>query len=338
MAGAAASGAVLYGTALTLIGAGADGLGRSGRAAGRDRRRAGVLATAGIGAGLLARMVGDSADGSSRSALVDPVRFARPHPSRSPPTGQGRWRVLLVGGLGLADGGVAEQQAPRRRRRPGVVATHPSSPTGRAAVLAGFRGAAQHRVVAGLGGRDLGVLPGDRAAGVVADRLLGRQPVVRRSCRPGRVRVLDDRGRLSGVAVRVARRPARPVRRRVGSPRGHADEEARQLTVVFAAPRHASALVRVEAGVAVGGTVVLAAGAGLAAWVGAAGVGADIAPAAAVGGAAQRAAGRLAQPRCGAVGVRMVTARDLGWSVRSPPSAASCCRSWPKACAGPPGC
>ena len=66
---------------------------------------------------------------------------------------------------------------------------------------------------------------------------------------------------------------------------GDADEEARRLTVVFAAPVTRRRWFLVEAGTAVAGTVVLAAGAGLAAWAGAATVGADIAPAAALGGA-----------------------------------------------------
>ena len=51
---------------------------------------------------------------------------------------------------------------------------------------------------------------------------------------------------------------------------GDADEEARRLTVVFAAPVTRRRWFLVEAGAAVAGTVVLAAGAGLAAWAGAA--------------------------------------------------------------------
>jgi ABC-2 type transport system permease protein len=65
----------------------------------------------------------------------------------------------------------------------------------------------------------------------------------------------------------------------------HADEEARRLTVVFAAPVTRRRWFLAGAHITVGGTVVLAAGAGLAAWVGTAAVGAPIALVAALSGA-----------------------------------------------------
>jgi ABC-2 type transport system permease protein len=66
---------------------------------------------------------------------------------------------------------------------------------------------------------------------------------------------------------------------------GDADEEARRLTGVFAAPVTRRRWLLVETGAAVGGTVVVAAGAGFAAWTGAAAVGGDVLPAAALSGA-----------------------------------------------------
>ena len=101
VAGTATSGAVLYGAALALIGAGAAAWGGlAGQLVG-DRRRASVLATAGIGAGLLARMVADSAEALSGLHWVTPfglLGLIEPFAANRP----GPLAVLLLGGLALA--------------------------------------------------------------------------------------------------------------------------------------------------------------------------------------------------------------------------------------------
>jgi ABC-2 type transport system permease protein len=66
---------------------------------------------------------------------------------------------------------------------------------------------------------------------------------------------------------------------------GDADEEARRLTVVFAGAVPRRRWFLVQASAALAGTVVLSAGAGLAAWAGTVTVSADVTAAAAVGGA-----------------------------------------------------
>ena len=103
VAGTATSGAVLYGAALALIGAGAaawGGLAGSWSVSGGGRV---CWPTAGIGAGLLARMVADSADGLSGLhwltpfgllGLIEPFAANRPGPLA----------VLLLSGLAARRG------------------------------------------------------------------------------------------------------------------------------------------------------------------------------------------------------------------------------------------
>lgn len=132
LAGTATSGAVLYGTALALIGANAAAWGGlAGQLVG-DRRRASVLAAAGIGAGLLARMITDSTEELGGLhwvtpfgllSLVEPFAANRPEPLA----------VLLLAGLTLA--AAVAISGSRRDVGAGVLPTR----TSHRALLSGLR-------------------------------------------------------------------------------------------------------------------------------------------------------------------------------------------------------
>ena len=206
----------------------------------------------------------------------------------------------------------------------------------RAAVPAGVRGAAQHRVGGGLGDRDLAVLPGDRTLASSLTVFLADNPLFADlAARAGFGSLTTVAGYLASLFALLAVPLGLFAAGRVAD--GSADEEARRLTVVFAAPVTRRRWFLVEAGTAVAGTVVLATGAGVAAWAGAATVGAEIAPAAAVGGALN-----VLPVAWLSLGAALLAyggyLRPPLSSVRSPPSAASSCRCSPKVCAGPPGC
>lgn len=84
-----------------------------------------------------------------------------------------------------------------------------------------------------------------------------------------------------------------------------ADETARRLTLLLAGPLRPTRLLGAHVAVTAGGAVVLAAGAGLAMWAGAALVGAPPRPRSGPVGRAQRRAGGGAVPGGGGAGVRL---------------------------------
>lgn len=283
LAGTAGWGAVLYGTGLALIGAGAAVWGGlAGQLLG-DRRRASVLATAGIGAGLLARMVADSAEEFSGLrwgtpfgllGLVEPFAANRTGPLV----------VLLLAGLALAaavavsssrrDVAAGVLQVPSSRRsRLGSVRSLPRFGVRRStgSVLAWATGIWLYFLVIGLLTSALTVFLADNPlfADLAAQAGFGSLTTVA--------------GYLATLFALLAVPLGLFAAGRVAA--ADADEEARRLTIVFAAPVTRWAWFLVEAGTAMAGTLVLAAGAGLAAWTGAAAVGADIAPTAALSGA-----------------------------------------------------
>ena len=283
LAGTATSGAVLYGAALALIGVGAAAWGGlAGQLVG-DRRRASVLATAGIGAGLLARMVADSAEALSGLHWVTPfglLGLVEPFAANLP----GPLAVLLLGGLALT--AAVAVSSSRRDVGAGVLRAR----TSHRARLVGLRSLPRFGVRRSTGSVvawATGIWLYFLVIGLLASSLtvfLADNPLFANlAAQAGFGSLTTVAGYLASLFALLAVPLGLFAAGRVAA--GDADEEARRLTVVFAAPVTRRRWLLVEAGTAVASTVVLAAGAGLAAWAGAAAVGADITPAAALGGA-----------------------------------------------------
>jgi ABC-2 type transport system permease protein len=282
-AGTAWLGAVLYGTALALIGAGAAAWGGlAGQLVG-ERRRASVLATAGIGLGLLARMVADSVESLSGLhwltpfgllGLVEPFAANRPGPLA----------VLLITGLALAV--AVGLCSPRRDVGAGVLPDR-SSYRARLGGLRSLPGFAVRRSAGSVVAWAIGLWVYFLVIGLLASSLtafLSDNPLFAGlAAQAGFGSLTTVAGYLASLFALLAVPLGLFAAGRVAA--ASADEEARRLTVVFAAPVARRRWFLVEAGITIGGTVILAAGAGLAAWAGAAAVGSDIAPAAALGGA-----------------------------------------------------
>ena len=283
LAGTETSGAVLYGTALALIGAGAAGWGGLvGQLVG-ERRRAAVLATAGIGAGLLTRMVADSADWLGGLhwltpfgllGLIEPFAANRPQPLA----------ILLLSGLAAV---VAIRVCSSRRDVGAGVLPARTSHRARLAGLRSLPGFAIRRSAGSVVAWATGIWLYFLVIGLLASSLtvfLADNPLFANlAAQAGFGSLTTVAGYLASLFALLAMPLGLFAAARVAA--GEADEEARRHTAVFAAPVPRRRWFLVEARTAVAGTVALAAGAGLAAWAGAATVGADIAPAAAVGGA-----------------------------------------------------
>jgi ABC-2 type transport system permease protein len=283
MAGAAAPGAVLYGTALTLIGAGATAWGGLTAQLVRDRQRAGVLAAAGVGAALLARMVADSTDVSVGLHWLTPfglLGLSEPFAANR----SGPLSVLLVGGLGLAMG---VWLASRHRDVDAGLVSSSRTPRPRLGGLRSLPRFAVRRSTGSLLAWAAGIWAYFLVIGLLATSLTvflaDNQLFADLATRAGFGSLTTVAGYLASLFALLAVPLGLFAASRVSAI--STEEEARQLTMVFAAPVTRRRWFGVQAGVAVGGTVVLAIGAGLAAWIGAAGVGAQVTPAAAVGGA-----------------------------------------------------
>lgn len=283
VAGAQLRGSAHYGAALTLVGAGAAMWGGLAGQLVSDRRRAAVLASTGLGAGLLARMVADSADSLSRLhwltpfgllGLTEPFAAARLAPLA----------VLLLASLALAVG--VWVASARRDVGAGVVSTrHRHRPLlgwlrslprfavrrGAGSVLAWGAGIWLYFLVIGLLASSLTTFLSDNP--LFADL----------AARAGFGSLTTVSGYLASLFALLAIPLGLYAASRVSA--DSADEEARHLTLVFAAPVPRRYWLLLQAGTAAAGTVVLATGAGLAGWAGAAAVGADVSLGAALAGA-----------------------------------------------------
>ncbi len=283
VAGTTTSGAVLYGSALALIGAGAAVWGGlAGQLVG-DRRRASVLATAGIGAGLLARMAADSAEELSGLhwltpfgllGLIEPFLGNRPQPLA----------VLLFAGLAL---GAAVAVASSQRDVGAGVLPARTSHRARLREPRSLPGFAVRRSTGSVVAWATGIWLYFLVIGLLASSLtvfLADNPLFADlAAQAGFGSLTTVAGYLASLFALLAIPLGLFAAGRVAA--GDADEEARRLTGVFAAPVTRRRWLLVEAGTAVAGTVVLAAGAGFAAWAGASAVGGDVLPAAALSGA-----------------------------------------------------
>jgi ABC-2 type transport system permease protein len=283
LAGTATSGAVLYGAALALIGAGAAAWGGlAGQLVG-DRRRASVVATAGIGAGLFARMIADSAEALSGLHWVTPfglLSLVEPFAANRP----GPLAVLLLTGLALA--GAVMLSSSRRDVGAGVLPAS-SSHRARLGSLRSLPRFAVRRSTGSLVAWATGIWLYFLVIGLLASALtvfLADNPLFANlAAQAGFGSLTTVAGYLASLFALLAVPLGLFAAGRIAT--ADADEEARRLTAVFAAPVTRRRWFLVEAGITVAGTVVLAAGAGLAASAGTAAVGANIPPATALSGA-----------------------------------------------------
>lgn len=283
LAGAATSGAVLYGIVLTLIGAVATVWGGLAGQLASDRRRASVLAVAGIGAGLLVRMVADSAEELGWAHWLTPfglLGLTEPFAAnRTEPLA-----VLLVSGLVLA--GAVWLCSARRDVGAGMVPTD----MGHRSRLVGLRSLPQfavRRSTGSVAAWATGIWLYFLLIGLLASSLtvfLAENPLFADlAARAGFASLTTVAGYLASLFALLAVPLGLFAANRISTV--SAEEEARQLTAVFAAPVTRRRWFLVQTGSTMGGTVILAVGAGLAAWAGAAAVGADTTPSAAVAGA-----------------------------------------------------
>ena len=282
-AGARPQGSVLYGTALALIGTGAAMWGGLAGQLVSDRRRAAVLAAAGLGLGLLARMVADSADALSALhwlsplgllALTEPFAAARLAPLA----------VLLCADLALA---VAVWVASSRRDvGAGVLAARDSFQPR----LGGLRSLSRFTVwrsggsmLAWAAGVWLYFLLIGLLASSVTTFLVENPVFADLAGQAGFGSLTTVAGYLASLFALLAIPLGLYGASRISV--DSADEEARRLTMVFAAPVTRRHWFLLQAGTAAAGIVVLAVGAGLVSWLGAAAVGAAISLDAAIVGA-----------------------------------------------------
>lgn len=283
IAGADRGGSVLYGAALGLIGAGAAGWGAlTGQLFG-DRRRAATVAVAGIGAGLLLRMAGDGVEQLDWAAWLSPFGLL----GLIQPFGANRVApVAVLAGAALALGAAALVTSRRRDLGAGLVTVR-DRPRPRTGLLRSPVGFAVRRGGGPLVSWAAGVWLYCLVIGLLASAV---------------IRFLADSPGFAGFAARVGFGSLTTVAGFAASmfsllavPLGlygasrisaaAADEEARRLTAVLAAPVSRTRWYAIETVVALAGMTILAVGAGLATWAGATAVGADLGLGPAVAGA-----------------------------------------------------
>ncbi len=283
IAGARPGGSALYGAALTLIGtAAALGGGLAGQLV-ADRRRGATLAGAGLGAGLLARMVADTTDSLhwlhwlspfGLLGLTEPFAAARFAPLA----------VLLLANVTLAAGVWATTA--RRDVGAGLLPTR-----GRQRVRLGwYRSLARFAARRGAGGLlawGAGIWLYFLLIGLLAFSLttfLSDNPLFADlATRAGFGALTTVTGYLASLFALLAIPLGLYAASRIGA--DSADEQARYLTLVFAGPVSRPYWFLLQAGAGVAGTVILAVGAGLASWTGTAAVGAEVPLGAALAGA-----------------------------------------------------
>ena len=171
-------------------GAGRDVL-RRGRCPGRsgvpDAGPAASGATAAVlGVGLLLRMVGDGVDALGVAALAVPVRPAGPDPALRRRQWPCRCSSSPVPSVSSHRGRV-RRRPPGRPRRVCCRPVRPRAPDAPARIGGGVRGPPDAAAAGRVGCRGRRLLPADRAARGVDDRVPGRQSALRRPGRAGRV-------------------------------------------------------------------------------------------------------------------------------------------------------
>ncbi len=283
LAGADVGGSVLYGTTLALVGIGAAAWGALvGHLAG-DRRRAATLGAAGIGVGLLARMVADGVDALAWLHWVTPFGLL----SLAEPFARNRLAplaVLVSAAVGL--GAAAALAGRRRDLHAGVIPVRDrhrphlallrSLPgfavrRGRGPVLAWGTAIWAYFVVIGL------------LASSVITFLAENAVFAEMAAQAGFGALTTVTGYLASLFSLLAIPLGLYAAGRISATA--ADEEARRLTMVFSGPVSRRRWYLVDTAAAVAGTAVLAAGAAVASWAGASAVGVEVSLGACLAGA-----------------------------------------------------
>ena len=274
MAGARPGGSVLYGAALTLIGTAAALFGGLAGQLIADRGRATSLAVAGLGAALLARMVGDATDSLHWLHWTSPfglLGLTEPFgAARLPPLA-----VLLFANIALAIGVGAVSG--RRDVGAGLLPTrdHPRSRLGWLRSLPRF---ALRRSAGALLVWGAGIWVYYLMIGLLASSLttfLSDNPLFADlAARAGFGSLTTVSGYLASLFALLAIPLGLYAASRIAA--DSADEVSRHLTLVFAGPVSRRRWFVLQGATGVAGIVVLAVGAGLSSWVGASAVGAEV--------------------------------------------------------------
>ena len=273
-AGATGSGAARYGAALFLAGAGGAALGGLAAQLVADRRRAVTLATAVLGAGLAARMVGDGVDGWSWLLWASPFGLL----SLAEPFGANRTAPLLVllgGVLVLAAAGLLS--ARRRDLHAGLVRGAGLRPA-RTTLLGSAGRFAVRRAQGSVAAWGVGVAAYFLLIGGLASTLtkfLADNPrYAELAAQAGFGGLETVEGYVAALFVLLAIPVSLFAASRIST--DSADEEAGRLALVFATPTTRDGWFLTNATVTLTGGLLLAAGAGLATWLGTTLVGAPL--------------------------------------------------------------
>ena len=283
MAGARPGGSALYGAALTLIGTAAALFGGLAGQLIADRGRATSLAVAGLGAALLARMVGDATDSLhwlhwtspfGLLGLTEPFGAARLSPLA----------VLLLANTALAIGVGAVSG--RRDVGAGLLPTrdHPRSRLGwlRSLPRLAVRRSAGALLVWGAGIWVYYLMIGLLASSLTT--FLSDNPLFADlAARAGFGSLTTVSGYLASLFALLAIPLGLYAASRIAA--DSADEVSRHLTLVFAGPVSRRRWFVLQGATGVAGIVMLAVGAGLCSWAGASAVGAEVPLGAALAGA-----------------------------------------------------
>lgn len=282
-AGADPAGAVLYGAVLALIGMGAAAWGAlAGQLAG-DRRRAATLAAAGIGAGLLARMVADGVDTFAWLHWVTPFGLL----GLTEPFTANRTAPLAVLASAAAVFAFLALVAGRRRDLGDGLVVSRASYRAWTVLLRSVPRFAARRSLGPVTAWGIGIGLYFLVVGLLASSVtvfLAENPVFAElAAQAGFGSLTTVTGYVASLFAVLAIPLGLYAASRISA--SGADEEARMLTLLFSAPVTRRRWYLVETSAALVGTVLLAVAAGLAAWAGAAAVGADVSAGAAVAGA-----------------------------------------------------
>jgi ABC-2 type transport system permease protein len=268
------AGAVLHGAGMAVLGVFFVGVGGLAAQVFPTRAGASGAAMAVLGAGLLARMVGDGMTALSWLRWISPFGLVE----LTQPYGQQRWLPLLVlASAAVAVTFAAPAAAARRDVRGGWLAAR----VGRAprlVLLGSVLGFAVRRSVRPLAGWSAGIGAYFLLIGLIAESMSDFLTDNPRFADLAAQAGFAGLGSVQGYAGTLFALLAVPLgvfaAARVAAFAG--DETGRRLTLLYAQPRSRHAVAGAEAAASAGGAVVLAVVAGAAAWAGTALVGAGL--------------------------------------------------------------
>jgi ABC-2 type transport system permease protein len=275
LAGSGASGAAVHAAGLGLIGLLFAGVGAFAAQVFPSRSAASGAAVAVLGVGLLARMVGDGVSALAWLGWLSPfglLELSRPYAGN-------RWGPLvLLAAAAAVIMGVALVIAGRRDVGGGLVAPAPGRDA-QLRLLGSVEGFAVRRVLRPLLGWSVGVGAYFLLIGLIATTMIGflaDNPVFAQAA--GQAGFVDLRS-VRGYAATLFALLAVPVGGfaavRIGA--FAAAEADRRLTLLAALPVSRTRLLGAELAVVTGAAVLLTAAAGVAAWLGVAVTGGDLA-------------------------------------------------------------